>query len=223
MDLKNQLQKLFERYEADLGDYAWFYESDRWVELVFCLLNQCINQDPEVTRQAVDTLQYLDLLQIDKLVFLEKTTHENTVVVAYVLKTHGFSKKDAQRSIGLLAQAAKAIQKDYGGKIQRCLRQHGLSIRDELVNAFRGKTLDEEHLRYAISHWLQNVFSIPISLEHNAVIEFCERNAVTLEDLLFATDELNLNMALVDDLLELEMEQEARGITEGPSHTATEG
>ena len=50
MDLKNQLQKLFERYEAGLGDYTWLYESDRWVELVFCLLNQCAKQDPDNTQ-----------------------------------------------------------------------------------------------------------------------------------------------------------------------------
>ena len=73
--MKNQLQKLFERYEADLGDYTWLYESNRWVELVFCLLNQCAKQDPKITRQAVEALQYLDLLQINNLVFLEKTTH----------------------------------------------------------------------------------------------------------------------------------------------------
>ena len=40
MDLKTQLQQLFERYESDIGAYAWMYESDRFAELIFCLLNQ---------------------------------------------------------------------------------------------------------------------------------------------------------------------------------------
>lgn len=38
MDLKAQLQQLFERYEADLGDYACFYERDRWVIFTVLLL-----------------------------------------------------------------------------------------------------------------------------------------------------------------------------------------
>jgi len=38
MDLKTQLQQLIGRYEADFGDYACFYESDRWAELVFVCL-----------------------------------------------------------------------------------------------------------------------------------------------------------------------------------------
>ena len=222
MDLKTQLQELFEKYESDIGAYAWMYETDRWSELVFCLLNQCVKQDPEITRQAVDMLQYLDLLQIDNLAVLDEATHENRVVGAYVLKRHGFSQKDAQLAVSLLAEAAKAIKRDYAGKLQLCLRRHGMSIRDELVNAFCGKSLGEEQLRYAISHWLQNALSIPVSLQHQAVIEFCRRNGVALEDLLRASDELNLNTALVDDLLELDMEEEGRNITEGPDQTAME-
>jgi len=112
MNLKEQLQQLFERHESHLGAYAWLYETDRWAELIFCLLNQCTQQEPELTRQAVDTLQYLNLLQIDKLTFLERPAHENAVVLAYVLKLHGFSEEDTQRAISLLAQVAKAIQKD---------------------------------------------------------------------------------------------------------------
>ena len=204
-NLKAQLQRLIERHELDLGTYAWLYETDRWAELIFCLLNQCTQQEPEFTRQTVDMLQDLNLLQIDKLIVIENSAHENAVVLTYILKLHGFSEEDSQRAISLLAQVAKAIQKDYGGKIQRCLRKHGLSIRDELVNTFHGESLDDEHLRIAISHWLQNAFSLPVSLKNPASIEYCEKNQVSFNDLWNVIDDLDLNLAFVDDLFELEL------------------
>jgi hypothetical protein len=45
-------------------------------------------------------------------------------------------------------------------------------------------------------------------LEHQAVKEFCRKNGATLEDFLRTADELNLNIALVDDLVELDQKAE---------------
>ncbi|MGB8951187.1 MAG: hypothetical protein WCC06_00775 [Candidatus Aminicenantales bacterium] len=206
MDLKTQLQKLFEKHEPDIGEYAWMYETDRWAELVFCLLNQCGRQAPETARMAVDMLQNLELIQVDKLAAIRKLNDENAVVLSYILKRYGFSEGDSQRAIRLLAHVARVIQKEYGGKIQRCLRRHGEMIRDELAGAFGSELLKEAQLRYALSHWLQNAFSLPISLEHRAVKEFCRKNRVRIQDLWRASDDLDLNISLVDDLLDMEKE-----------------
>lgn len=211
MDLKKQLNELFEHYGEDLGDYAWLYESDRWVELIFCLLNQCVDQDPEIIREAASMLQNLDLLNTEDMVSLGKPGHEKTIAAAYVLKAHGFSEKEARRAIVLLASTAKAIQKTYGGKIQRYLRKHGMAMREELVNAIGFDSLDQGQLRYAITHWLQNALSLPISLEHQAILGFCRKNNVTLEDLLHTADDLDLNIALLDDLLEIEQKSKESG------------
>ena len=208
MDLKTQLQKLFEKHESDIGAYAWMYETDRWAELIFCLLNQYNLQDAEATRMTVNSLQYLGLLEIDKLAALETIGDDHAVVLTYILKQHGFSEKDVPRAVRLLCQVASVIKKGYDGKIQRYLRRQGEVMRDELVNAFGHESLSTEQLRYAISHWLQNALSLPVSLEHQAVREFCSKNGVTLEDLLRTADELNLNIALVDDLLELDRRAE---------------
>jgi hypothetical protein len=204
MDLKTQLQELFEKNESDLGAYAWMYETDRCAELIFCLLNQYNPQHTEATRMAVSSIQYLGLLEIDKLALLEAPGNEDVVVLTYILQQHGFSRESAHHAVRLLAQVAKVMQRDYGGKVQRYLRRQGEIMRDELVKAFGGESLTTEQLRYAISHWLQNALSLPISLEHQAVTEFCKKNGVALEDLLRAADELNLNIALVDDLLEID-------------------
>jgi hypothetical protein len=84
MDLKTQLQKLFEKYESDIGSYAWMYETDRWAELIFCLLNQYNQQDAESTRMAVTSLQYLGLLEIDKLAVLGRIGGHLTYFFAYI-------------------------------------------------------------------------------------------------------------------------------------------
>lgn len=204
MDLKTQLQQLFERHESHVGVYAWMYESDRWAELIFCLLNQYNLQDTEATRVAVSTLQYLGFLEVDKLALLEAPGNEDVVILAYILRHHGFSPEGAQHAVRLLAQVAKVMQRDHGGKIQRYLRHQGEIMRDELVKAIGSESLTTEQLRYAISHWLQNALSLPITLEHQAVTQFCRKNGVLPEDLLHAADELNLNIALVDDLLEID-------------------
>jgi len=149
-------------------------------------------------------LQSLSLIDADKMLYLNTTTHENRVMFAYVLRQHGFSNNDVERACRLLAHVAEVVQHNYGGKIQRYLRRHGEVMRDELLSAFNGTSLDKSQMAYAISHWLQNVLSLPISLQSDAVLEFCHNNNVNPQDLWKAADELNLNIALVDDLLEID-------------------
>jgi hypothetical protein len=110
MDLKSHLRELIERHKADLAGYAWTSETDRWAELVFCLLNQCGPQQPENTRLAVTILQYLGLLEIEKLARLEDKDDEGPPVVRYILKHLGFSATDTTRAVALLARAAEVIQ-----------------------------------------------------------------------------------------------------------------
>lgn len=204
MTIKTQLQELFERHEVDVGAYAWMHENDRWAELIFCLLNQYNPQNAQTIRMAVSSLQYLGLLDTTKLSLLETPGNEDVVVFAHILKRHGFSPENTEHAVKLLVHVASVIHKDYEGKIQRYLRRAGERMRDELANMFGGGLLKEEQLHYAISSWLQNALSLPISLEHPAVLEFCKRNGVSVEELLHAADELDLNIALVDDLLELD-------------------
>lgn len=134
MDAKTQLPQRFEWQEADLAAHAWMSEADRWAELVFSLLNQCSDQEPETTRTAVTVLQDLELLKIGKLAVIEKPIDENAVVLAYVLKRYGFSEEDAQSAVSLLAQVAKVMQKDTGGKIQQYLCRRVEAIRGGLVS-----------------------------------------------------------------------------------------
>lgn len=192
--------------EHNLAGYPWPLERDRWAELVFCLLNQVHPQDSDRVRSAVMLLQALDLLDMDKLAAIERSTEEHAFVLGYVLRQQGFEEDEAARSITILTQAARVIQSNFDSKLQRYLRRHGEAMRDELVNLFGSKVLANQELRYAVSQWLQNALNLPISLEHKAVLDFCEKQGVSQAELQQAVDKLGLNLALVDDLLEMNME-----------------
>lgn len=139
------------------------HEDDRWAELIFCLLNQYNLQNTQAVRMAVNSLQYLGLLEIDKLSLFETPGNEDVVVLAYILKQHAFSEENIRHAVKLLVHVASAVRKDYGGKIQTFLRRHGEAMRNELMNSFYEDSLETEQLRYAISHWLQNAMSLPIA------------------------------------------------------------
>jgi hypothetical protein len=205
MDLEPRLRQLFERHESDLGVYAWMYETDRWAELIFCLLSRYQPQNDEATRMAVSSLQYLGLLAPATLAGLDQEA-DLAPVITYVLKRHGFSDDDLPRLRTVLAHAGQAMRGD-GGKVQRFLRRHGEVIRDELASAVTCDAMSPDDARYAVTQWLQNALSLPVSLEHEAVKEFCAANDATSADLLDAIDALDLNVALVDDLLELDRAQ----------------
>jgi hypothetical protein len=203
MNLQKQIHELYEQYRSLLEPYLWASEDDRWAEFVFCLLHQCYDDDPDSVRLAVAMLQDLNLLEVNRLLCLNDPTHQNTITLTYILKQYGFPDAAARRSIKVLYDAAKIVRTHFSGRIQRYLRQHGQTMRDELVSVFNGVNLPKGQLKYAVTHWLQNGLSLPISLESKAVREFCQKNKVSMDDLAKACDTLGINLAIVDDILEL--------------------
>jgi hypothetical protein len=203
MNLQTQIQQLYENYGAMLAPYIWASESARWTELVFCLLYQCSDQDPENIRAAVKMLQKLDLLEVDKLNCLNDPNQDTTITFLYILKQHGFTEESVQLAVKVLVDAGNVVEAHYGKKIQRYLRQYGQVMQDELVSKFGNSILTKTQLQYAIGHWIQNTCSLPISLESKGTRKFLETNGANIEDLFEACDALGINIAIVDDLLEL--------------------
>ena len=206
MELKAHLKQLLERWESEIeaSDYAWIDESDRFAELIVCLLNQCNQLDVEVNRTVASHLKELGLLDVETLSGMDVAGSESAVVVAYILKKYGFSEHDAQQAIRLLARVGHVIRDSYGGRLQRYLRNQGEMMRDQMVQAFACDSLDQKELRFAISHFLQDALSLPISLEHQAVLDFCSEHKASLKDLFSAADELERSIAYVDDVLDRE-------------------
>jgi hypothetical protein len=213
MDMKAHLQELFDQHHQGLAAYGWASEDDRWAELVYCLLLQCSDQEAESVRGLVATLRSLSLLEPETMTRLLDPTDERRIVFAYALQRYGFPDGDAERACRVLAGLAGFVESRHAGKFQRYLRRHGEIMRDELVSILDGGGLEKSKLAYALSHWLQNALSMPVSLQHEAVAAFCRDHNASFEELLAAADALNFNMAVVDDLLEL-----AHGAKEPAAH-----
>lgn len=203
MTIEKELEKLLEFYGSDLHGYAWSNEDDRWKEFVFCIVNQCQKLDPAFIRACLNMLQDLNLLEVNTLADLNQNDEER-IVIYYLFKKHGFSEENAEKAVKIIIDVSKIIQNQYNGKIQKYLRIQGEKMVDELSEKFSEIPLENAQIRFAMSHWLQNVISAPISLKNDAMTEFCEKNATNEEEILQAADKLNLNMALVDDLLDMD-------------------
>jgi hypothetical protein len=208
MGLETDLKKLVNEYALELPARTWVYETDRWEHLVFCLLRQLSGQNPEKARSAVTILRDIGLLDLEELAVMEGESPANLKAFSQVLRGAGFTEGDTIRAANLLAQVAGVIKDKYAGKVHRIFRHYGEVIRDELVKAFSGSLIPESELREGVSYWLQSAFSMPIPVERQAVLDYCEEQETTPENLWQAADDLGINLGIVDFLLERQLSPE---------------
>jgi hypothetical protein len=199
MTLEERLTGIFEARRHELPVHAWPSEAARWAELVFSVLQRLHGGDPEVTRQSVTIFLATGLLEVPTLAALNP---EAATTCRYVLASHGWREDEITKAIQVLQAMAKVIQKRYRGKLQSIVRRHASEMRKELTVALRVPGLSRADLTFALGHWMQNAFSLPVSLESDALRAFCREEGVTPRELVRAADSLELNVALLDDLLE---------------------
>ena len=204
--IEEQLLGLLFAYQDEFDSYAWKFESDRWVELLIAMLGRVAPSLSVRTREGLEMLDSFGILAPERLASLSEDTaiSEDAVLIRAVLKQHGFTRAEVDQAVTVLARTADSIQNAYGGRLQRFLRKHGIAMVEELQSAFRETGLPSEDVRYAVTLWLQSVLSMPLSLNSPVTQRFCERNGVQMSDLLAAADHLNLNVAILDDLIALE-------------------
>jgi hypothetical protein len=198
------LAALFAQHRSKLQDMSWVSEADRWVELVFCIVHSFGGPDPQSAREAVQVLYVAGALESEALCADGDPMNSAQVVVVFVLRRFGYEIKCAERCATVLRHAAIQVKHAFGGHLQRFLRRHGEDMREDLVCLFHNAEIEESQLRYAVSHWLQNAVSLPISLQHPDVVGFCSEYGLDENGLESAVDELNINLAVVDDVLSLE-------------------
>jgi len=136
MELIAEPQEILNEHAISLSPRAWFSETDRWENLVFCLLRQYCDQDPKKARLAVTVLRDRDLVDFDRLSSLDKIPLEFNEAFSRVLISSGFSEENTTRAACLLTQVVGVINNDCDGKINHILRHHGKATRDEFINAF---------------------------------------------------------------------------------------
>jgi len=179
--------------------HPWISEDDRWIELVFSVLSRVAHDVPErEVRRAINRLANLGLLAIRD---LASTSDVRSQRIGILLREHGFKESEATRGLTLVSALASGFQKQFGGKVQLYLRHHGEMMLDDVDKLFDVPSSDRSALASAYTYWLQNALSMPLSLVDQTMWTFCEKNGVTPEELIAAADDLNINIAFLDDLI----------------------
>lgn len=194
------------KHADDLGLIPWASEADRWDELVFCIVNAFL-RDPARARGASEMLSLLGLSGAETLARLAGEpdgSSADRAVVERILSRHGLADDDAAAAADVLVRAASTVQRRYDGLIQRYLRAKATEMRDELTDLLAADAPPPEELRAAVSHWLQNVASMPLSVCDGEIAGFLAEHEAGIEDLEAAADHLGLNVAVVDDVIRLE-------------------
>ena len=181
---------------------AWVNEFDRWTELVFALLTRLAPRDDENTRATANDLRRFGLL--DPQTLADPTSDVGSVVrrrMVEALTAAEWSPTKAEQAAKVLSAAADGLVRNFDGKVQRYLRRYGELMLAEVPQYFDLPHLSDAETRTAFAYWLQNVADMPISTEENGLEAFCKKHDLTAAQVVAAADEMDLNLAVLDDLL----------------------
>lgn len=203
------LRKLLTLEGPDLAiGHPWLWEADRWKELVFALLTRVVSLPENEARALTDNMNDLGLLDVAALASISqdpKAPDLNSPHARHILDElteNGLDPEEAKRALTTICEAALGLQKHFGGKVQAYLRSCGESMLREIGRAFHFSALKDSDVTFAFTYWLQNVLNMPFSLLDSNVLEFCDQYHLTPEQLVAAADDLDLNLAFLDDLIQ---------------------
>ena len=207
----DRLAALVSEHLDDLPPYAWASESDRWCELLTCLLHVRLpSRTYAEVRDMVHQLREVDTLLAESLAELDQAG-PLALRMREVMAGAGLTDAETQAAVTVLCQTASSTCASYGGRVQRCLRRHALAARDELVDTLAGLAITADDRRLAVSLWLQNTTNAPIALADPSTRDLCESLGVSAMELEEAADALDLNLGVVDDLAMLLASRSAEG------------
>ncbi|MFB2937542.1 hypothetical protein ACE1B6_20025 [Aerosakkonemataceae cyanobacterium BLCC-F154] len=200
---------LYRAYEPLIDPHLWPWETKRWHELVFCLLNTIAEPDilPETTREVTRALSEWRLLEVDVLGSLNPAKNEpdasNPILVTImtILQQSGFDADKASIAVTTICETAAGLKQRYNGKVQKYFRKYGALMLDELAENFSFTQLNNEVTRKAFSIWLQNTLNMPVPASNPIADKVCEKLGVEYNTLVDAADRLNINTALLDEAL----------------------
>lgn len=205
--LMDRIVDAFAEFDDAVDVYPWIWEDDRWYQLVFSLLVR-IGQ-PELSaltaQDATLQLRNQGLLEVDTLaqrapVGEADFDEEPLSDIMAVLQRLGFTTADAKTAAATLCDVARGLSEQYDGKVQKYLRHYGQLMIQQLPDHFTFSHLDEQEVRYAFTHWLQQVINMPLGLSNPSLEMLCERYGVPMDALVEEADQRDLNVAFLDEL-----------------------
>lgn len=208
-EMEFQLRKLITRYNDIFEYHQWPSENRRWVELIFALITRISDIPEDEIRDIIEELDDLELLNLEALSEISDVKGKINLnnpnarhIFEYLLES-GFTKEESKSSIQVMHEVAKSLMKNYDGKIQKYLRKYGQQMIDELPRNFSFSKMSDEDVNYAFTYWLQNVLNMPIRLPTKSFDAFCRKLNVGSDELIEEADRLDINLALVDDMIQL--------------------
>ena len=125
------------------------------------------------------------------------------MTISDVLLSNGVNEADIKKTLSAICKVAQAIMENYDGKIQKFLRKYGQEIVDEFDSHVSFSEVDKGTQSRILVKWIQNTLAMPLAFSNIYTARFCEIEGVTYHELSEAADNLGLNGAVLDDLLEV--------------------
>lgn len=205
--VERELEQIYALHRPSLGrGHPWESEQSRWHELAFCILSRIATTPPTTAlpREAANALAHAGLLDVAKLASLRlplNRSESRTAIMQQVLGEWGFSARQTSQGLTAIVGIAKRIQRDYGGAVQRFLRQSGERMVREAVESLPLDSMTAQDTEYIFRHWFQNALLLPISIGHPSLKAYCKQRKISIGDLIDVADRLHLNVAVLDDLM----------------------
>ena len=209
--LEDRIREIYAEYRHLLPtDYKWEDENSRWTELVYCIFAELTHHSYRDARRLANDLADLNLLEVDDLAGIPimddgmvNPDNSRMRTITDILKANGVADDDIRKSLSAICKVAQAISENYDGKIQKFLRKYG----HEIVNEFDSHVSFSEVSRGTQSRilvkWIQNTLAMPLAFSNVYTARFCENEDVTYWELAEAADNIEINAAVLDDLLEV--------------------
>jgi hypothetical protein len=213
-EIEFQLRKLVVKFSEFFAYHQWPSEHDRWLELIFALVTRISRKDEEEIREIVEMLDDLNLLSIQELseiTFMDGRISLDSHYakrISEIFSESGFTEEEAHNSILVIHETARSLTIHHDGKIQKYLRKYGQQMIDELSDNFSFSKMNHADVKFAFTYWLQNVLGMPISLEDKYIEEFCKIFGEKPASLVQAADNLDVNLAIVDDMAQLYLDEQ---------------
>jgi hypothetical protein len=208
MILTDDIKKLYQAYRAQLPvSYRWEDERERWFELFFCTVWEVSGGSPDDVRRAVTALGDLQLLELKDLAECVAgdsvdLSRPPAATLTTLLTANGVQREAAGRAVSAYCLLARRLRERHG-KLQLLLRTYGRTLLHELTDMMAASGLESDSKERIATLWLQNALEMPVALSDSYVKRFCDERRCTLDDLIRAADELDINVAAVDDLIRL--------------------
>lgn len=193
-----------------LGVYNWASETSRWNELVAILASHVCEQSEDDMKELTQYLTDLGLLDVQKLAEIDvcdnKIDRANKKVgkIIDIFERKDLSEEQALKFLLPLCQIAKKLSADFGGKIQLYLRSYGMTMLREAMAFFPLQGMSKDEALLIFTAWLQRVANMPVLLLTSEVNEFCKKHELSSAELIEAADNIDMNVAIIDEMLKLE-------------------